>query len=72
MASLATMETRLETLRAAYDSGALTVRHGDQSVTYRSASEMERVIRRLEGDIAVAGGTTRRRTRYLYQSGKGL
>lgn len=72
MASSAELQARLETLKKARDSGALNVRHGDQSVTYRSLSEMERIISELEGEIAALAGTRRRKIRYTYQSGKGL
>lgn len=72
MATLSELQTRLETLKKARGSGALMVRHGDQSVTYRSLAEMEQIISELEGEIAALGGTRRRKIRYAYQSGKGL
>lgn len=72
MASLATLQARLEQLEASIASGVLTVRHGETSTTFRSMSEMLKAKELLEGQIADAEGTKRTRIRYAYQSGKGL
>lgn len=68
--SLAAKQARLEALRKARDSGALTVMHNGESVTYRSLSEIERIISTLEGEIGTAAGTTpTRRTYGAYRRG---
>jgi len=72
MASLATLQARLETIDAAIASGVLTVRHGETSTTFRSMSEMLAARALLVKQIAELEGTTRTRIRYAYQSGKGL
>lgn len=72
MTDSATIETRLEALKKARDTGVLTVKHGETLTTFRSLSEIEKIIAKLEGDLAEANGTTRKRVRYMYQSGKGL
>jgi aspartate aminotransferase-like enzyme len=43
--------TRLAALKAARDSGVLTVRHGDTSTTFRSLAEIERIIAVLEPQV---------------------
>jgi len=43
--------TRLAALKAARDSGVLTVRHGDTSTTFRSLDEIERIIAVLETQV---------------------
>ncbi|WCR05240.1 hypothetical protein JHX88_09955 [Paracoccus saliphilus] len=58
------MQQRLEALLEARDSGALTVRHGDKSVTYRSDSEMAAAIASLEDRISAAQGL--RPSRIIY------
>lgn len=70
MATTAQLEARLEALKTMRDTGVLTVQHGDQQISYRTLRELERIIAALEAEIA--GTTTRRSLRYLYQSGKGL
>lgn len=63
-------ETRLAALKVARDSGVLTVKHGETSTTYRSLSEINSLIRQLEGEVA--GAVVGPRTSYIYQLGKGL
>lgn len=70
--SLATLQSRLAAIRKAYHTGVLTVTHGDVTTSYRSLQAMEKIISSLEGEIANVEGRTRRKVRYLYQSGKGL
>jgi peptidoglycan hydrolase CwlO-like protein len=50
----------------------LTVKHGETLTTFRSLAEIEATISKLESDLAAANGTSKRRVRYMYQSGKGL
>lgn len=65
-------EVTLIELYGARDSGALIVRHGDTMTQFRSLSEMERIIAKLERRKAGANGTTRQRLFYPWQSSKGL
>lgn len=51
MATLVQLQARLEQLKAARDSGALTVRKGDDLVTYRSLTEIDEIIAALENQI---------------------
>lgn len=64
--------TELAALKAARNSGVLTVKHGDTLTTYRSLSEIERIIAAIEASIGTTAGTRVSRVRPLYQSGKGL
>lgn len=72
MTDSATITTRLEALKKARDTGVLTVKHGETLTTFRSLAEIQKIISQLEGDLAAANGTPRRRLRYAYQSSKGL
>lgn len=72
MTDVSDMTARLEKLKKARDTGVLTVKHGETLTTFRTLAELERIIATLEGDIAAAGGTAKRRLRYMFQSGKGL
>lgn len=72
MASLVTLQARLEALDAAIASGVLIVRHGDTMTTFRSMDDLLKARGLLVAQIAAAGGTTRTRVRYFYQSDKGL
>lgn len=72
MASLATLQARLEALDAAIVSGVLTVKHGETLTTFRSMKEMLQARDLLLEQIADANGVTRTRVRYAYQSCKGL
>lgn len=72
MTSVSDLQTRLAALKRARDTGVLSVRHGEDSTTYRSVEEMERIIASLEIEIAELNGDVRRRVRYPYQSDKGL
>lgn len=62
MADVAALTIRLEALKAARDTGALSVRHGDTSTTFRSLSEINKIIADLENQIALATNSTRIRT----------
>lgn len=72
MTTTAELQTRLDALKKARDTGVLTAKQGDNLTTFRSLSEIERTIAALEAEIASASGTPRRRVRYAYQSSKGL
>ena len=72
MTTLSDLQERLDKLNAALASGVFRVEHGVTSTTYQTTSEMLKAKADLERDIAAAGGTSRRRVRYAYQSGKGL
>lgn len=73
MADITSLELRLESLKKAYHSGVLTVRHGETTTTYRTLAEMESIIQSLESEISVLNGGERpRRIRYVRQLDKGL
>jgi hypothetical protein len=72
MTDSTTITSRLEALKKARDTGVLTVKHGETLTTFRTLAEIEKIIASLEGDLAAANGTAKRRLRYMYQSGKGL
>ena len=59
---------RLAALEDAYATGALSVRHGDWSVQYRSLREMRQVISELRARIAGAS----RPNSHVIRFGKGL
>lgn len=65
------LQARIDALRKAVDSGVLMVRHGDESTQFRSLSEMEKILARLEGELAAANGTPKTRVRYIEQGDKG-
>lgn len=69
------MATELETLQAqkvalkkAMRSGALNVKHGEKSVTYRSLAEMEKALNGIEDEIAELEGKPRKRVFYINAS----
>lgn len=67
MASLPDLRARREKLVKAIDSGALTIRHGEKQVTYRSLNEMEKTLARLDDEIAaLSGGKKRPKGRRIY------
>lgn len=72
MTEVSVLQTRLSKLKAARDSGVLSVSDQGVSTTFRSLSEMERVIASLQREIDAAGGTVTRRTYGAYMRGKGL
>ena len=72
MAELATLQAQLAAIQKARNSGVLTVTHGDTSTTFRSLSDMDKIIGSLKDQISAAGNTTRRKVRRIYQTGKGL
>lgn len=54
---MAFTQAQLDSLREAYASGILTVKHGDKIVTYRSLDDMARLISQIEKALA---GTSRK------------
>lgn len=68
MADLATLIAERDELKSAMRSGALSVRHGDKSVTYRSMSEMRAALDDLNDEIAELEGRKKRRITYVRQS----
>lgn len=60
MATLSDLQARLEQLKIARDSGALSVRKGDDSVTYRSLAEINATIAAIEAEIAAVSSVTPR------------
>lgn len=73
MASEAEIQARIDSLEAAMAAGVTTVTHNGTTTTYRSVIEMQRVLSWLKGEkVKAAGSATRKRLRYLRQSGKGL
>ena len=71
MTTVAEKTARLNALKKARDSGALIVRHGDTSTTFRSLAEIERIIAQLENELASDAGTLNRKVKYIWQPGKG-
>ena len=65
-----TLQARLDAIEKAYANGVLVVRHGDESLTYRSLDEMAKIIGTLQNQIARS--TKKRRVNYFAQTGKGL
>jgi len=64
---------RIAEIRAARDTGALMVRHGDTLTQFRSLDEMNRIIADLENQLAELEGKPRRkRIGYIIQRSKGL
>lgn len=57
---MAFTQTDIDNLKKAIASGVLTVRHGDESVTYRSLADLERALARAENAVNGADLTTRR------------
>lgn len=68
--TLTEMQTDLDELRRAAASGALSIRHGEKSVTYRSMAELQVAISNLEQEMAAANGTKRKKqVRLHYRRG---
>jgi hypothetical protein len=72
MATLATLQARLDALDGMIASGVLQTRHGDTMLTFRSTTELLKARQFVQDQIDDANGTSRRRVHYAYQSGKGL
>lgn len=51
MAGLSWTQSDIDKLKEAIASGAQSVSYRDRTVTYRSLSEMERVLAKMEGSV---------------------
>ncbi len=69
MDDLADKQARLAAIKKAWSTGVLWVKHGETTTTFRSLDEMERIIGRLETEIAPRA---RRRVTYVQQRTKAL
>ncbi len=58
---MAYTQAQRDALAAAIASGALIVRYGETSTTYRSLAEMRQVLATIDQDLSVAAGTRKRR-----------
>lgn len=72
MASADELTARIEKLKKARGSGVLTVRHGDEMVTYRSVAEINAAIRADEQELAGLTGSVGVVRTYRIVSDKGL
>lgn len=67
------IQKRIDAMEKAMATGALVVRHGETSTTFRSLSEMEEILARLYRQLAdAAGDKPKRRVNYVRQSRKAL
>lgn len=48
---MAYTQAQIDALKKAIASGVLTVRHGDEQVTYRSLAEMQAALKAMEGEV---------------------
>lgn len=71
MSDLTDKQAQLASIRKSYDSGVLTVRHENTLTTFRTLAEMDKIIARLEGEIAALAGTRSVR-QYRFIPHKGL
>jgi len=53
---MAYTQQQYEELQAAIAEGALSVRHGDRTVTYRSLDEMQRILRAMAAELGIGAG----------------
>ena len=44
-------QEEFDTLKKAYASGSLTVKHGDKLITYRSLNEMKKLLDAMSRDV---------------------
>jgi hypothetical protein len=58
---MAYTQAQRDALAAAIASGALTVRYGETSTTYRSLAEMRQVLAAIDQDLTAAAGARKRR-----------
>lgn len=68
---LAALKDQLKALKAARASGVLIVRHGDESLQYRSMAEIVSAINAVKSDIRALTGEVRKPA-YGIQYTKGL
>ncbi|MBZ7921648.1 hypothetical protein LAC81_07620 [Ensifer adhaerens] len=57
---MAYTQTQIDALKKAIASGVLTVRHGDEQVTYRSFSEMRQLLKDMEAEVNPSSQPSRR------------
>jgi hypothetical protein len=65
------IQTRIDAIRKARDSGVLLVRHGDTSTQFRSLLEMDQIITSLQRELNSVNGVKRSRVNYIRQDTKG-
>jgi len=70
--TIQSIQARIDALKAARDSGALSVRHGESMVTYRSTDDIMKAITAANSDLAALQGLPARVTNYKFVSRKGL
>jgi 5-enolpyruvylshikimate-3-phosphate synthase len=63
---MAFTQSQIDALKAAIAQGALTVRHGDTSITYRSMAEMREALSMMEAEV---NGRRPRRTLATFSRG---
>ncbi len=68
MATLSDLQTRRAALATSLASGVLRATYQGRTVEYRTVAEMERVLARLDGEIAAAQST--RPVRVIYVPGQ--
>jgi hypothetical protein len=67
---MAWTQADVDKLKAAMAAGVLTVRTGDNSVSYQSLSDMEKQLQRMQNEVdAASGKTVSRRSVASYSSG---
>ncbi len=70
MPTITQLQTRIETLKAAIDSGVLRVRHGETETLFRSMDEMNRALTRAEDELfSLQDGTPVRQFRISSRKG---
>jgi hypothetical protein len=62
MTDIVTLQAQLETLKAAYRSGASSLSYEGKNVTYRDGNEMRTAIAALENEIAGLTGPAQPRS----------
>lgn len=68
MATLSDLQTQRDALATSLASGVLRATYQGRTVEYRTVAEMERVLARLDGEIAAA--QSRRPVRVVYIPGQ--
>lgn len=72
MASLSQLQARREALAKAIESGALSVKHGEKTITYRTLAEMKRIRGDLDAEIAALSGAKRKPKQHRVYTRMGL
>lgn len=71
MATLEELKATLVRIETAYNSGVLSVQHGETRTQYRSLEEMERIIAKLKAEIGGLENKPGRSPGYVRQGGRG-